>query len=99
MAKIDIDKLDELKDELAFLGEEEVLFIEDNGQKRFVVVPIEIYDAIEDLMDMFSRANQGPFVKVDSSNLELSYDEYEKIRDQILDAVEKTLMPKPEKLN
>lgn len=99
MAKIDIDKLGELKDEMAFLEEEDVLFVEEDGQNRYVVVPIEIYDAVEDLMEMFSHANHAPIIKVDSSNLELSYDEYERIKDQIMDAVEKTLMPKPEKLN
>ena len=32
-------------------------------------------------------------------DLDLSYDEYERIKKQIMDAVEKTFMPKPEKLN
>ena len=34
-----------------------------------------------------------------NQDIELSYDEYERIKEQILEAVEKTLMPKPEKLN
>ena len=99
MANIDINKLEELKDELDFLGTEDVLFIEEDGEEKYAVIPIELYNSVEDFLALLNDASAGPVVKVDGANLELSYDEYEKIKNQILEMVEKTLMPKPEKLN
>ena len=99
MANIDINKLDELKDELAFLAQDDVLFIEEDGQERFAIVPIELFNSVEDFLDLLNEAATGPVVRVDSSSLDLSYDEYERIKNQIMEMVEKTLMPKPEKLN
>ncbi len=99
MANIDINRLDELKDELEFLEQDDVLFIEDGGQERFAVVPIELFNSVEDFLQLLNEASAGPVVRVDSANLDLSYDEYERIKNQIMEMVEKTLMPKPEKLN
>ena len=99
MANIDINRLDELKDELAFLNQDDVLFIEEDGQEKFAVVPIDLFNSVEDFLELLNEASSGPVVKVDSSNLDLSYDEYERIKNQIMEMVEKTLMPKPEKLN
>lgn len=94
---IDINKLSEIKNELDSLSEEDVLFIDDQGKTKYVIAPIELYDRIEDLLGGY---DYNPQVKViNSEDFELSYDEYERIKKQIMDLVEKTLMPKPEKLN
>ena len=94
---IDINKLSEIKNELDSLSEEDVLFIDDQGKTKYVIAPIELYDRIEDLLGSY---DYNPQVKViNSEDFELSYDEYERIKKQIMDLVEKTLMPKPEKLN
>ncbi|MBR0417954.1 MAG: hypothetical protein IJI66_02155 [Erysipelotrichaceae bacterium] len=96
---IDIEKVENIREDLEDLGQNDVLFIEENGNQRYVVMPIEMYDAIEDAALMVSSLSM-PQVKIASSeDFELSYDEYERIKKQILDAVERTLMPKPEKLN
>ena len=99
MANIDINRLEELKDELEFLEQDDVLFIEEDGQERFAVVPIDLFNSVEDFLELLNEAASGPVVKVDSPNIDLSYDEYERIKNQIMEMVEKTLMPKPEKLN
>ena len=99
MANIDINRLEELKDELEFLEQDNVLFIEEDGQERFAVVPIDLFNSVEDFLELLNEAASGPVVKVASPNIDLSYDEYDRIKNQIMEMVEKTLMPKPEKLN
>jgi len=54
---------------------------------------------LEDLMAMINPSAVPQVKIVPSGELDLSYDEYERIKKQIMDAVEKTFMPKPEKLN
>jgi len=95
-----IEKLKEIRDELDKLQENDVLFVEENGIEKYAVIPIELYDSIEGLMTMMNSASFIPQVQIAGpDDFELSYDEYEKIKEQIMEAVEKTLMPKPEKLN
>ena len=95
---IDIEKVENIKDDLYHLGTNDVLFIDENGNSRYVVMPIELYDAIEDTAMMVSSFSM-PQVKIASpEDFELSYDEYERIKNQIMDVVEKTLLPKPETL-
>ena len=89
----------EIKDELDSLNENDVLFIEDEGNVKYAIMPIELYDSMEDLMSVLNGQN-GTSVRIATpDDLDLSYDEYERIKKQIMDAVEKTFMPKPEKLN
>ena len=96
---IDIRKIQEIKDELDSLNENDVLFIEDEGNVKYAIMPIELYDSMEDLMSVLNGHN-GTSVRIATpDDLDLSYDEYERIKKQIMDAVEKTFMPKPEKLN
>ena len=96
---IDIRKIQEIKDELHSLNENDVLFIEDEGNVKYAIMPIELYDSMEDLMSVLNGQN-GTSVRIATpDDLDLSYDEYERIKKQIMDAVEKTFMPKPEKLN
>ena len=55
-------------------------------------------------MEDTNSENEGsvynPVIKILSSGgLELSYDEYEKVKKQIMEAFDKTFKPRPEKLN
>jgi len=94
------EELKEIREELDKLQENDVLFVEENGIEKYAVIPIELYDSIEGLMTMMNSASFIPQVQIAGpDDFELSYDEYEKIKEQIMEAVEKTLMPKPEKLN
>lgn len=99
MANIDISKLSNISDELEDLKGSEVLFVDENAQSRYVIMPIELFDQLEDLIYMMKEPATLPVIRFSGDDIELSYDEYERIKNQIMEAVEKTLMPKPEKLN
>ena len=99
MANIDISKLSNIYDELEDLDVSDVLFVDEGTQSRYVILPIELFDQLADLISMLKEPESMPVVKFSGEDIELSYDEYERIKNQIMEAVEKTLMPKPEKLN
>ena len=99
MVLLDLEQLELLQDELDALDQDEYVFLTENGEKKYAVIPMELYNLLEEFQMMFDDTYSSPLVKVDSANLDLSYDEYERIKEQIMEAVEKTLMPKPEKLN
>ena len=64
------------------------------------IMPVELYDSLEEAMVLLDSPLMSPQVKViNSDDFELSYDEYERIKNQLVEIIEKTLMPKPEKLN
>ncbi|MCR4633017.1 MAG: hypothetical protein K5648_02695 [Erysipelotrichaceae bacterium] len=96
---IDIRKIEQIRDELDSMNENDVLFIDEEGKTRYAILPIDMYDSLEDLMAMFANPGAASVKIVPSQDLDLSYEEYERIKKQIMDAVEKTFMPKPEKLN
>ena len=50
---------------------------------------------LKDLMMMLNDPDAMTVKIASSQDLDLSYDEYERIKKQIMDAVEKTFMPKP----
>ena len=96
---VDIKKLKNIKEELDNLGQDDVLYVEEKGISKYVLLPIELYDEVEDIVK-FSQEMNKPQVKiVNNSDIELSYEEYEQIKSQIMEAVDKTFKPKPEKLN
>ena len=95
---IDINKLNNIKNELDSLIEDEALFIEKDGIAKYAIIPIETYDKVEDLIQVIN-GDAGQQVKVVGDNVELSYEEYERIKSMIMDAVERTFKPKAEKLN
>ena len=99
MVLLDLEQFELLQDELDALQQDEHVFLTENGEKKYAVIPMDLYNLMEEFQMLFDDAYASPVVKVDSANLDLSYDEYERIKQQILEAVEKTLMPKPEKLN
>jgi hypothetical protein len=99
MANIDISKLSNIYDELEDLNGSDVLFVDEGSQSRYVILPIELFDQLEELISMLKEPETMPVVRFSGEDIDLSYDEYERIKNQIMEAVEKTLMPKPEKLN
>ena len=63
-------------------------------------MPIELYDSLDEAKQLLDSSFMNPQVKVlNSDDFELSYDEYERVKNQLMEIIEKTLMPKPEKLN
>lgn len=102
--EIDIKKLKAIKEDLDNLGEDDpVLYVSDKGDAKYVLMPIELFDEIEEILNPYveeDNPSDSASIKVISSNpFELSYDEYEQIKEQILKAFDKTFKPKPEKLN
>lgn len=95
---IDINKLGDIKLELDQMKENDTLYIEENGEVKYAIMHVSRYDRADELLDIFDN-NSSSQVKIIGSNEELSYEEYEKIKALIMDAVEKTFRPKAEKLN
>ena len=97
---IDIEKLKDIRAELDSMEESDVLFVTENGTEKYAIVPIGLFDSVEEALSMADGPAFIPQVRIaGNEDIELSYDEYERIKKQILEALEKTLMPKPEKLN
>lgn len=52
--EIDIKKLKAIKDELDNLDEEDpVLYVSDKGDAKYVLMPIEIFDQIEEILNPY----------------------------------------------
>ena len=96
---IDIERIKDIKEDLSSLNENDVLFVDENGQTAYAIMRVELYDALEDMLMMLNKVNDMQVGFANADDIELSYDEYERIKQQIIDALERTLMPKPEKLN
>ena len=96
---IDIERLKEIKDELDAMNESDVLFIDEDRKAKYVIMPVELYDTLEGLLNVLNAPAPASVRIAAPEEIDLSYDEYERIKKQIMEAVEKTFMPKPEKLN
>ena len=97
--KIDINELVNLSDILYDLQEDEILEIYEGDKKCFVLLNANFYKQIEDLSIMIAESNKMRENMQPVENLELTYEEFENVKEQVIDALEKTFMPKPEKLN
>lgn len=97
---IDIKSLENIKNDLSSLNENDALYIEENGIVKYAIMPIEKFDKAEDLLSLMEGIDgNAPKVKVIGANEDISYEEYERIKALIMEAVEKTFKPKAEKLN
>lgn len=96
---IDIERLKEIKEELDAMNETDVLYIDQDRKAKYVIMPVELYDTLEDLLNVLNTPVSASVRIAAPEEIDLSYDEYERIKKQIMEAVEKTFMPKPEKLN
>lgn len=101
MKNIDIKDLYEIKEDLDCI--EDVIFVDDNNETKYAILPIDEYDDLVSLKDMVEDKLgnlKEPSVKIISNkDSELTYEEYEKIRKQLVDVFDATFKPKPEKLN
>ena len=96
---IDIERLKEIREELDAMNETDVLYIDEDRKAKYVIMPVELYDTLEDLLSVLNAPASASVRIAAPEEIDLSYDEYERIKKQIMEAVEKTFMPKPEKLN
>lgn len=95
--EVDVKKIKGLKEEFAKIDskEEESLYITQNGSIKYVLLPVETYDCL-------NKEEDGPSATIkilNPMNPNLSYEEYEEVRRQVLEVLDKTFKPKPEKLN
>lgn len=96
---IDIKRLEEIKEELSSMSEDDVLFIDENGKNKYAILPIKKYDRADELLSLLSDTSFSPKVKIIGMNEDISFEEYEKIKATIMEVVDKTFKPKAEKLN
>jgi len=95
---VDLEKLKEIQEELDELQDGDVIsVIDENNEMKFAIVNQEYFSMFQNLADMVLNP---PKVNVNQLGIaNLSYEEYENIKEQVLDALERYLMPKPENLN
>lgn len=100
MQKIDIKEIENIKEKLDDLDIDEVLYVDEDGASRFVIMPIDLFDSYLESNEGLDKLTYEPHIKIlGADNVELSYEEYELIKKQINDAFDKTFKPKREKLN
>ena len=97
--KIKIDELNNLKDMLYELEDDEMIEIYEDNERSFVILSSEFFKQIEDLSIMVAEGNKMRANMQPIENFEMTYEEFENVKEQIIDALEKTFLPKPEKLN
>jgi len=97
MKSVDIKDLGNIEADLNNLGQDDVLFVCEGGKERFVLMPIEQYDALFHEVDDKLAMPQIKILK--DGVLDLSYEDYDRIRKELLEAFDKALKPKAEKLN
>ena len=97
---IDVKDLKEIQYELDSLKDDEILYVNEDGENRYVILKAAFFEQIRDLAAMIAEHNKMVEMNWQPvENVELTYEEYETVKEQIIDALEKTFMPKPEKLN
>lgn len=98
---IDINRLENIKQDLAELKDRDVLYIDENGITKYAIMPIDAYDKADEILSLYEESkNMNANVKViGADNEDITYEEYERIKALIMEAVEKTFKPKAEKLN
>lgn len=97
---IDISKLETIKNELDSLQENDAIFVSENGIEKYAVMPVETYNKVCDLLDALDQTNPlNAKIDVIGDRQQLTYEEYERVKSLIMEAVEKAFKPKADKLN
>ena len=99
MNNVDIRELENIRKQLDALEDEDVLFVDEDGDSRYVIMPVAQYDFIEEMLRQSQNLSMPRVRVINGNELELTYDEYEAVKKQLNEIIEKTFKPKPEKLN
>lgn len=102
MKEINIEQLKDIKNDLESLEDDEVIFVNREDETEYVVMTKSLYDSMGELAEIVTNLQSSqPVVKVvgPEEKIELSYDEYENVKKQMLDILDKTFKPNPEKLS
>ena len=87
---IDISKLESIQEQLDSLQENDVLFVHENGVEKYA---IDLLDALDATNPLNAR------IDVIGDKQQLTYEEYERVKSLIMEAVEKAFKPRADKLN
>ena len=92
--EIDVKKIKGLDEGFDVLdsNEDDAVYITEDGNVKYVMLTSEEYDSLVEKMPSAS-------IRVLNPMGDITYDEYEEIKRQVLEALDKTFKPKPEKLN
>lgn len=95
--------LDAIKEELQDIEDGEIGFVKDEeGNTKFVILAKEDFEVLEEskaILDEAKEVSENNVKIISNTMPDISYEEYEKLKQQLLDSFEKTFKPKPEKLN
>ena len=100
MKRIDWRDFSALEEELPQLQGEDALILAEGKEDRYALIPIAYYEL---LMDLYEEAYQREPLRfaapkeiriIPQGDILLSEEEYEDIKEKLLDALEKTLKPK-----
>lgn len=101
--EINIKDYPKLEEVLEDLEKDDLLYIQKDGKDEYVLMPMSVFEEAESLMDAINNNMPQTTVKViradGETNPELTYDEYEKIKKQLIKTLDETFKPKPDKLN
>lgn len=103
MQNINIKDLESIKEELEKLEDDDVIFVNDEQGPKYALISIDNYDDLESYRGLIEDAEDSmanASVKIISNKQNnLTYDEYEKIKKQLVEVFDKTFKPNPNKLN
>ena len=95
--KIDIKEVENIRSILDEMHEDDVVYLMKGEDEQFAIMTIEYYRLLEEVSLVLS---QGPKIDIQGNpDFELTYDQYERGKNIVLDLLEQTFMPKPENLN
>lgn len=100
MTNIDVKELDNIKENLNSLANDDFMYVDEDGRAKYVIMPVELFDKYEDYRSLIEGGANGPQIRVLGDKIDgLTYEEYETIKRQILELFEKSFKPKADKLN
>jgi len=102
MKEIRLEDYPELKEELEELEDGDVLSFTYGDEIKYVAMSSAVFDELDQIAEMFNSTAEepGPNVKVIApAGHDLSYEEYEKVKKQIIKALDESFKPNPDKLN
>lgn len=97
---IDISKLENIRKQLDSLQDNDALFVNENGIEKYAILPVETYNKVCDLLDALDATNPlNARIDIIGDRQQLTYEEYERVKSLIMEAVEKAFKPRADKLN
>jgi len=95
-----MSELDFIKEDLDSLKDNETLnILEDDGKIKYVIIPAKALEEASQLVENFNSPHTEVRVISPEGKPELTYEEYEHIKKEIIKSIDAAFKPKPEKLN